>query len=81
MKITLATLCLIVSVNVFAQNEPALGEGANPGCNPSEWTCDNDCQVKKARACGLNLSDLRGPKEDSSEQRKKSPKSKAGSEQ
>lgn len=78
MKYTLIAATLLMSLSAFAQQ---LGEGAKPGCNPSEWSCDRRCQELKARECGVALSDLRGGKSDLNAPQKPRARGKRGSEQ
>jgi hypothetical protein len=52
-------LILSVFLSTAALAEAQLGQGAKAGCNPSEWACDTACQARKAKACGLALSEDR----------------------
>ncbi len=60
----ITALFLLTSVSSFAAESAKVGEGVQPGCNPSEWTCDPTCQAKKAAACGLNTSEFNAKNND-----------------
>jgi hypothetical protein len=54
----LMLLFIFASFSALADGKALVGENVKDGCNPANWTCDSQCQMKKASECGLNTAEF-----------------------